>query len=134
MKTFKRFFAAFFIIFLGLTIVHHFVLAQEKLEMVYFWGDGCPHCAKEKVFLEKLEKKYPELEIKRYEVWYNPENQKLFKEYAEKYNVQQLGVPLTIINDKYFIGYGSDETSGREIENYIKQILEKEKSGELSWL
>lgn len=127
---FKRFFAIFLIVFLGFSLFHHFVLAQQKLELIYFWGDGCPHCAKEKVFLDKLEKKYPELEIKRYEVWYNQENQKLFQEFVQKYGISQAGVPLTIIKDKYFVGYRDDETSGKEIENYIKETLEKEKPAE----
>ena len=126
MKALKKFFAVFLAVFFGLILIHHFVLAESKTELIYFWGDGCPHCAKEKKFLDNLEKKYPELEIKRYEVWYNPENQKLFKEYVEKNNIQQAGVPLTIVNDRYFLGYRDDETSGREIENYLKEVLKGE--------
>lgn len=124
---FKKILAGFFIVFLGVSLAHHFSLAQEKVGLTYFWGDGCPHCAKEKVFLEKMEAKYPELEIKRYEVWYNKGNQKLFQETAKKFNIAQLGVPLTIIGDKFVVGYDEDVTSGRQIEGYIKEILEKEK-------
>lgn len=96
---------------------------QDAVEVIYFWGNGCPHCAKEKIFLDKLEKKYPELGIKRYEVWYSQENQKLFAKTAKELDITQLGVPLTIIKDKYFIGYRDDETTGKEIEDYLKSVL-----------
>lgn len=123
---FKRLFIALLIISSGLTVAHHFALAQEKLELIYFWGDGCPHCAKESVFLGELEKKYPELEIKKYEVWYNAENQKLLQDAYRKYGLTQPGVPLTIIKDKYFLGYQEDQTSGKEIEDYLKSVLSGE--------
>lgn len=123
----RKILAVSLIIFFGLGLAYNFIFAQEKLELIYFWGDGCPHCAKEKVFLDKLEKKYPELEIKRYEVWYNQENQRFFQETARERNITQLGVPLTIIKDKNFVGYMDDDTSGKEIENYIKEIIGSEK-------
>ena len=113
-----------------LSSLHHFAFAQKRVELIFFWGSGCPHCAKEEKFLEKIEKEYPEVEIKRYEVWHDSENQKFFQEVAKKYHVSQPGVPLTIIKDKYFIGYRDDETSGREIEDYIKEILGKERPAE----
>ncbi len=34
-----------------------------------FWGDGCPHCAAMKPFLDEMEKKYPSLKVKMFEVW-----------------------------------------------------------------
>lgn len=82
---------------------------------------------KEEKFLEKIEKDYPTIEIKRYEAWYNQDNQKLFQEFVQKYKVGQLGVPLTIIKDKYFLGYQSDETTGRMIEDYLQTIISTEK-------
>jgi thiol-disulfide isomerase/thioredoxin len=99
------------------------ISAQAKTELIYFWGDGCPHCAKESEFLDAISKKYPELEIIKYEVWYNAENQKLFVETAKDLGITQLGVPLTIIGDKYFIGYQDDETTGKAIEERIKSAL-----------
>ena len=99
------------------------VSAQDKTELIYFWGDGCPHCAKESKFLENISEKYPKLKITKYEVWYNAENQKLFAETAKGLGITRLGVPLTIIGDKYFIGYQDDETTGKEIEEQIASIL-----------
>jgi thiol-disulfide isomerase/thioredoxin len=105
-------------------------LAQDRAEVFFFWGEGCPHCAKEKVFLEKISEKYPEIEIKSYEVYNNAENQELLKEFAEKYNVGRLAVPLTIIGDKYFLGYQDDEITGRAIEEQIESVLRGSENAE----
>jgi thiol-disulfide isomerase/thioredoxin len=50
-----------------------FAQAEEpgSLNVYFFWGDGCPHCAEEEPFLESLEKKYPQVNVVDYEVWYN---------------------------------------------------------------
>jgi len=127
MKKFFLFVLFFVLVIFPLISGKNSVLAENKLEINFFWGDGCPHCAKEKIFLDKLENKYPQIEIKRHEVYKNPENQKLLQEFAKKYNVQQLGVPLTFIQDRYFLGYRDDQTSGKEMENYLEEILEKGK-------
>lgn len=131
---FKKFFKisliAVFLFFIGVS----FISAQEKTELIYFWGDGCPHCAKESKFLEQIAKKYPDLEITKYEVWYNSENQELFKKTAKELGITQLGVPLTIIGEKYFIGYDSDETTGKAIEDYLNNINSEVKKVKIPFL
>ena len=68
------------------------VLATEKIEIYFFWGQGCPHCAKEKPFLEELKQKYPQLEIKEFEVYYSQEIENFSKKLHR----------LTILNQKGF--------------------------------
>ncbi len=98
---------------------------SDKVVVYFFWGDGCPHCAKEKPFLEGLEQKYSKLEVKMFEVYYNQDNQELFKEVAQAYGTQARGVPTTFIGDfDPVVGYGSDQTTGKEIEDMIKQCIE----------
>ena len=46
------------------------VNAKEQLNLYLFWGDGCPHCALEKEYLEDLKKEYKELNVIQYEVCY----------------------------------------------------------------
>ncbi|MGE4555077.1 MAG: hypothetical protein AB7D02_03070 [Candidatus Paceibacterota bacterium] len=96
----------------------------EKVVIYFFWGEGCPHCAKEKPFLEKLKEKYPQLEVKSFEIYYNRENQQLFEKVAKAYNIQPYGVPTTFIGKDYVIGFGSENTTGKEIENLIQKCLQ----------
>ncbi|MEM5782671.1 MAG: thioredoxin family protein, partial [Candidatus Aenigmatarchaeota archaeon] len=50
------------------------VIEQGKICVYFFFGQGCPHCAEEKPFLEEMKNKYPQLEIYDFEVYYNQEN------------------------------------------------------------
>lgn len=82
---------------------------EEKPVVVYmFWGDGCPHCAVAKPFFEEMARKYPQIELKFYEVWYIPENQQKFQTMATAYGFEPSGVPTIFIGDKYWEGYIED--------------------------
>lgn len=125
---FKNVFIFFGLIlaFISSFFASDFIFAQNKIEVTFFYGQGCPHCAKEEVLLQRLEKEYP-IEVKRVEIFYHPENTGLYREMGKKYNVPEkalsLGtVPVLIFGDKYFLGYGEDETTGKEIENYLKSL------------
>lgn len=96
--------------------IANFISAEEKQKLYFFYGDGCPHCAEEEIFLDELEKKYEsELEILRYEVWYSKENSALLGQMAEKINYNVTGVPITIVGEKAITGFADDETTGEEI-------------------
>jgi thiol-disulfide isomerase/thioredoxin len=98
---------------------------SEKVEVLFFFTNTCPHCAEEKKFLASLEKRYPQVEIKRYELP-QEENISFLKELYQKYEVPQEKwglVPVTFIEDRYFVGYGTHETSGKEIENYLRTFF-----------
>lgn len=84
-----------------------------------FWGDGCPHCAIAKPYLESLSAKYPGVELKAYEVYYVEENQKLFFEMAAKYGFEPSAVPTFFIGNYYSVGYS------QELNNKIEAILQQ---------
>jgi cytochrome c biogenesis protein CcdA/glutaredoxin len=71
----------------------------------FFWGDGCPHCAEEEIFLEELKKEYPQMIVQDYEVWYDKDNQEILKKAAEIMGFEPKGVPVTIIGDKVWVGF-----------------------------
>jgi len=93
----------------------------EKVILYFFWGDGCPHCAKEEIYLEALKKKYPQLEVKSYEVWHNRSNALFFSRMAEAAGIQSTGVPVTFINTEVFAGF--DDRKAQEIENRIQYCI-----------
>lgn len=95
---------------------------SNRIVIYFFWGEGCPHCVHEKPFLEQLEQKYPQLEVKSYETWYNQENAKLFSEMAEAFGTRAMGVPTTFLDDKVWVGYA--DYMGTEIEDKVKYCIE----------
>ena len=103
----------------------HFVFAQEKLEIYFFYSLTCPHCAKEKIFLEELERKYPEIEIKKLPLS-ERKNIEFLKEFYENYKVPsqiQGFVPITFIKERYFLGF--NEKIARDIESYILKLIKE---------
>ena len=95
---------------------------EEKMDIYFFYGEGCPHCAEEEPFLDKLEIKYPQIDINRYEVWNDKDNLRLMQQMAFEHGVEANGVPVTIVGDDVFVGFGSEETTGKKIEAAISNL------------
>lgn len=101
-----------------------FGLEEDKLKLYLFYGDGCPHCADEKVFLDSIDDKYPNLEIVKYEVWYDKENADLLDEVSKELNIQRIGVPTTVIGEEVIVGF--NVSAGGRIERAINYYIENE--------
>lgn len=94
------------------------------LSIYFFWAEGCPHCAKEEIFLDKIKKKYKDqIEIFDYEVSQNPQNVEILQKMGKKFDTDVSGVPFTVVEDKYFVGFDDEDTTGRAIETYIDHLL-----------
>jgi cytochrome c biogenesis protein CcdA/glutaredoxin len=74
-------------------------------ELLFFWGDGCPHCESQKRFLDQLESDVPTLVVRRYEVWNNEANRRLFQDTASAAGTEVSGVPTTFFADRVWVGY-----------------------------
>jgi len=125
----KKLFFIFLVLFF-VFINFNFAFAQsEKVKINFFYSAVCPHCKAEEKFLDELEKKYPDLEIKKYEVISdravsNPENQKILQEFQKKYNVpenQRVFVPATFTPTKYFVGF--NDKIAKEIESCLAECF-----------
>jgi len=99
------------------------VSADEGLTIKLFWAEGCPHCAKEEIFLRGLKERYPDVTFEDYEVSKNPENYLKLQEVGRKLEADVSGVPFTLIGDEYISGYLDDETTGKQIENLVIKKL-----------
>jgi thiol-disulfide isomerase/thioredoxin len=95
--------------------------SEETVKLVFFWGDGCPHCAEQKPFLEYLKSSYPGLEIQAYETWYDKGNAKLYVELARALGVKPSGVPATFVGNRVWIGFSGHVA--REIEEEVLACL-----------
>ena len=90
---------------------------ENKINLYFFYGKGCPHCAKEELFLDELEDKYKEsITIYRYETWYNSDNLDLMLKVKFSFNIDKnSSVPFTVI--------GSEAKTG--FNDYVADKLEK---------
>ncbi len=121
MKKESKFILFLFIIF----FFPFFAFAKEKKVTLYFFhGNGCPHCAEEEVFLKGIEKKYKNLEIVEYEVWYDRENAELLKKVEKAFGITRTGVPTNIIGKTVIMGFG--DTTGPRLERAIVYYLEND--------
>ncbi len=107
---------------LALVLAKPAMAAEATLHL--FWASGCPHCTKEKVFLNTLKEKYPQLTIKDYEITTNRKNLELLQKVGVELQADVSGVPFTVIGKEYFTGYLNDETTGKEIEAAVKCAVE----------
>jgi len=96
------------------------IQAIEKLPIYFFWGEGCPHCHDEAIFLEKIKADYPTIEFNDFEVYNNKDNYNLLVKMAEQRNTGVTGVPVTIIGEQMIVGFGNEQISGGK----IKQALD----------
>jgi thiol-disulfide isomerase/thioredoxin len=97
--------------------------ALPDVPVYFFWGEGCPHCADQKPFLEKLARDNPRITLYSYEVWYDQANMTLFTQMSTVKGFQPSGVPTTFIGDRYWVGFSPQIES--EISAYVRACLEQ---------
>lgn len=74
-------------------------------QIIYYFGQGCPHCANVKEFIEK-NKVHEKLSFEEKEVWYNRSNAAELEEKAKRCGIsdKDLGVPFLWDGKKCFVG------------------------------
>jgi thiol-disulfide isomerase/thioredoxin len=77
------------------------------VKVYLFWGEGCPHCAKEKDVLAALKQKYPQIEVLAFEVWRDKENAEFFNRVMNAAGAKTVGVPATVVGDRLFFGFAA---------------------------
>ena len=138
----KKIFLFIIVSFMFLIPIDGFALTDDYIDVVYekagikkeedivniylFYGDGCPHCSKEKTFLNKIEEKYDgKVKVYKYEVWYNDKNRDILFKVKDEFNLNRdEKVPFTVIGSKHYLGYSDD--IGADIERKIIHYLELE--------
>jgi thiol-disulfide isomerase/thioredoxin len=93
----------------------------HPVTLYLFWGEGCPHCAAAKPYLESLPDKYPTLSLEEYEVFYDPHNNLVFNQVLTMLGLERAAVPTMVIGPYYLQGYSEDSQS--DIEAVIQQCV-----------
>ena len=116
-----------FLFIILLSLISNSVLAQEnvsdKVNVYFFWAEGCPHCANEKPFLESLKQKYNNLEVHSLEITKSKENADLLAKVGRELNADVSGVPFTVVGKQYFIGWYDEKTTGAAIEEAVQSAI-----------
>ena len=122
MNTKKHFFIFLFFSFSVFLFFGFPIFAQKSIELYFFYKEGCPYCAEAKPFLENLEKKYPQLKVREFEISGDEKNQKLFFLLADAYGQKIEGVPTIYIGDKVISGF--NEMISFQIEQAVQDCIQ----------
>lgn len=79
---------------------------KNKVNIYFFWGDGCPHCEEGFKFLDSISDEYGKyFKLNKFEVWKNEDNAKLMEQFASKMGDEISGVPYIVIGERTFKGF-----------------------------
>jgi len=74
--------------------------SSQRVDAVFFYGDGCIHCENIRPYIDDLAAQYPGLNIRYLEVYHNATNQDYYSRLAAAYGIKSAGVPAFIIIGK----------------------------------
>lgn len=94
---------------------------EEEVRLYLFHQSTCPHCKEEREFLDSIKDDYPNLDMVFYEIDTNEMNYNFYQKVKKQMNISSSGVPFTIIDNHYFIGFASSD--GNTIRNMIENAL-----------
>lgn len=94
---------------------------SKKVNVYFFRGEGCSHCAEAEEWFDSIKEKYSEYyNLIDYEVWYNTDNSDLMQKVADARGEEAEGVPYIIIGDKSWNGF--DSSYEEDMINQIKSV------------
>ena len=100
---------------------------EDTISIYFFHGETCPHCAGEREWIEStLKKKYDNIKIYSFEVYNNAQNKNKLTKLMKHYDVNNNGVPVTIIGKQVIVGWMNESITGTKIidaiEGYQKEL------------
>lgn len=82
---------------------------DNKVNVYFFRGEGCSHCAEAEKFFESIKEEYGQyFNLVDYETWYNTDNASLLEKVGDYLDQDIQGVPFIIIGKQTWNGYASD--------------------------
>lgn len=100
--------------------------AQRIPTLEFFHGETCPHCKSEKKWFPELQKMYPNIQIKEYEVWYNAQNAALFQKRLTELGATSSGVPTNIIGNEVVVGFQPELILEKMEKHFGSPMMQKE--------
>ena len=92
---------------------------RHPVPIYFFWGQGCPYCDQQKVFLTALIADHPNAVVYDFEVYQVMENRTLMAAMAAAFGRPVTGVPMTFIGDETWTGYSA--AIGRQMRDSVER-------------
>lgn len=83
------------------------VLAINEVNIYFFHSSSCDICNQERVYLEALKRRYPNMRIYSYEIS-ELSNYDLMQKAKNIYQENRSGVPYTVIGDSSYLGFSQN--------------------------
>jgi hypothetical protein len=96
---------------------------KAPIPVYIFFSTSCPHCAGALGFLTGLSEREPRIRLVPFPLSDDPRHAALFAELSQSRKIEPPAVPLIIVGEAVYVGYGDDTTSGAEIEAQVKACL-----------
>jgi len=94
---------------------------NEAVTLHYFWAANCPHCAEETPYLEELQRRFPRLQVRAYEIWSDRANFELLLQLAESRGSGVISTPATLLGNRIWFGF--NPAIADEIETALERCL-----------
>lgn len=116
----------FCLLVLGLFLPKH-VFAINEVNVYFFHSESCDICKQEKIYLEALQKRYPNMRIYSYEIG-DSSNYELMQQAKELYQETRSGVPYTVIGDSSYLGFSQNNKAlfQRKVYEYSTQSYQNQ--------
>jgi glutaredoxin len=95
-----------------------------------FVREGCPHCAKAKEFLAKLQQEQPGLRIEIRDVGLDPAAMERLKRLVESHGETMVRVPAFDVGGQLIVGYSEEANTGQLIRDDLARSRQGRKTGE----
>src|SRR5512134_1704593 len=96
-----------------------------------FVRPGCRFCAEAERFLQNLQRRRPELQVRIRDISRDAEAFQELSELAHRYGIRPVGVPAFYLRGQLIVGFVSAETTGKAIESLLDRVAPS-KEGDLS--
>jgi len=96
--------------------------ATQTADIEVFVREGCPHCAKAELFLQKLKRDQPKLNIVVHDVVQEPFALRQLEGLVQQQAIGTLRVPAFQINGQLIVGYADEITTGQLLRNALTQV------------
>lgn len=91
-------------------------------DVMLFWGEGCPHCALAKPFLEGLAAD-ERVTLRSFEVYGDEGNRRIFAAAGRSFGFEPGSVPTILVGDEVYIGFS--DVVARRVEARVAACLER---------